>query len=69
MQLLTKPNLDKLSNKRLSKEEAIDLYLNADLLELGEMANKVRRKHHPDSKPVTFIIDRNINYTNACTAA
>ncbi len=69
MQLLTKPNLGKFSNKRLSKEEAIDLYLNADLLELGEMANEVRRKHHPDSKPVTFIIDRNINYTNVCTAA
>ncbi len=69
MQLLTKPNLDKLSNKRLSKEEAIDLYLNADLLELGALANKVRQKHCPDSKPVTFIIDRNINYTNVCTAA
>ena len=69
MQVLTKPNTDKLSNKRLSKEEALDLYLNADLLELGELANQVRRKFHPDSKPVTFIIDRNINYTNVCTAA
>ena len=69
MQLLTKPSLDKLSNKRLSKEEAIDLYLNADLLELGELASQVRKKYHPDSKPVTFIIDRNINYTNVCTAA
>lgn len=69
MQLLTKPNLDKLSNKRLTKEEALDLYLNADLIELGELANQVRRKFHSDSKPVTFIIDRNINYTNVCTAA
>ena len=69
MQLLTKPNTDKLLNKRLSKEEAIDLYLNSDLLELGQFANQVRQKHHPDSKPVTFIIDRNINYTNVCTAA
>ena len=69
MQLLTKPNLDKLSNKRLSKEEALDLYLQVDLLELGDLANQTKRKHHPDSKPVTFIIDRNINYTNVCTAA
>ena len=69
MQLLTKPNFDKLSNKRLSIEEAFDLYLNADLLELGDFANEVRSKFHPDSKPVTFIIDRNINYTNVCTAA
>ena len=69
MQLFTKPNLDKLSNKRITKEQAIDLYKNADLLELGELANEVRRKYHPDSNPVTFIIDRNINYTNICTAA
>ena len=69
MQLLTRTNIEKFLYKRLSKEEAIDLYLNADLLALGEMANQVRRKYHPDSKPITFIIDRNINYTNVCTAA
>src|SRR3989338_9526691 len=69
MGLLTKPNLDKLSTKRLSKKEALDLYLNSDLLELGELANNVRKKYYPDTKPVTFIIDRNINYTNVCTAA
>ena len=69
MQLLTKPNLDKLSTRRLSKKEATDLYKNADLLELGKLANDVRKKHHPDTKPVTFIIDRNINYTNICTAS
>lgn len=69
MQILTKPNLDKLSNRRITKEEALDLYLNADFIELGQWASEVRKKHHPDSEPVTFIIDRNINYTNACTAA
>ena len=69
MQLLTKPNPDKLLTKRITKEEAIDLYKHADLLELGELANEARKKYHPDSKPVTFIIDRNINYTNICTAA
>ncbi len=69
MQLLTKPNLDKLSDKRITKEEALELYLHANLLELGELANTVRKKFHPDTKPVTFIIDRNINYSNVCTAA
>ena len=69
MRTLTKPNTDKLSNKRLSKEEALDLYLNTDLIELGQFANEVRKKYHPDLKPVTFIIDRNINCTNVCTAA
>lgn len=68
MQLLTKPNLDKLSNKRISKEEALSLY-DVDVIELGQLANEIRRKYHPDSEPVTFIIDRNVNYTNACTAA
>lgn len=66
MSSLTKLNLDKLSNKRITKEEALELY-NIDLIELGNLANEVRKKYHPDSKPVTFVIDRNINYTNICT--
>ncbi len=69
MQLLTKLNPDKLLNKRITKEEALDLYKNADLIDLGQCANEIRKKYHPDSEPVTFIIDRNINYTNVCTAA
>ncbi|OGI10092.1 MAG: dehypoxanthine futalosine cyclase [Candidatus Melainabacteria bacterium RIFCSPLOWO2_02_FULL_35_15] len=69
MQLLTKPNLDKLSGKRITTEEAINLYLNTDCLELGDLADQIRKKHHPDAEPVTFVIDRNINYTNACTTA
>lgn len=69
MQVLTKPDLDKLSNKRITKEEAVNLYKNCDLLELGKLASNIRKKFHPDSKPVTFVIDRNINYTNVCTAA
>lgn len=69
MQLLTKPSIGNLLNQRVTKEEALDLYQNTDLLELGELANSIRKKHHPDSKPVTFIIDRNVNYTNICTTA
>ncbi len=45
----------------------LDLYQHASLLELGELADKVRWKHHPDPR-VTYIIDRNINYTNVCVA-
>lgn len=69
MQTLTKLDLNKCIDKRISKEEALDIYKNAELVELGELANNIRRKYHPDSEPVTFIIDRNINYTNVCTAA
>ncbi len=47
--------------------EYLDLYQRASLLELGELADKVRWRHHPDPT-VTYIIDRNINYTNVCVA-
>jgi len=50
---------------RLSKREALDLIKNADLKELGEMALKKKRELHP-KRITTFIVDRNINYTNAC---
>ncbi len=45
----------------------LDLYENASLLELGAQADAVRRRLHPDPV-VTYIIDRNINYTNVCVA-
>ena len=45
----------------------LDLYTNAPLLELGAMADGIRRAKHPDDV-VTFIVDRNINYTNVCVA-
>jgi cyclic dehypoxanthinyl futalosine synthase len=50
---------------RISPEEALALY-DTDLLALGEWASEVRRTLHPEPV-VTFIIDRNINYTNVCT--
>ncbi len=55
--------------KRIDSEECLVLFREASLLDLGEVSNNIRRKLHPDSKPVTFVIDRNINYTNVCTAA
>jgi len=50
--------------KRLDREEALSLY-EANLLELGMVADHCRKKFHPD-ETVTFVIDRNINYTNVC---
>lgn len=52
---------------RLSREQGIALLRDADLLSLGELADSVRRRKHPEGV-VTYIIDRNINYTNVCTA-
>ena len=50
---------------RITKQEALTLLKSADLLGLGMMADNVRKKLHPEGI-VTFIIDRNINYTNVC---
>jgi cyclic dehypoxanthinyl futalosine synthase len=47
--------------------EALELYEKAPLLELGRMADAVRWQKHPEDV-VTYIIDRNINYTNVCVA-
>src|SRR5512134_323446 len=56
-----------LDGVRLSREEGIALLRDGELLELGALADAVRWRKH--SEPVvTYIIDRNINYTNVCTA-
>jgi cyclic dehypoxanthinyl futalosine synthase len=47
--------------------EYLELYERAPLLELGRLADAERRRLHPDPV-VTYIIDRNINYTNVCVA-
>ena len=50
----------------LSKKEAVELFRSDDLIGIGMEADAIRRKLHPDGV-VTYIIDRNINYTNFCT--
>jgi cyclic dehypoxanthinyl futalosine synthase len=45
----------------------LELYQQASLLELGQLADAERWRRHPDPV-VTYIIDRNINYTNVCVA-
>jgi cyclic dehypoxanthinyl futalosine synthase len=52
---------------RLTDAEALDLLERGDLLELGYRADEVRGRHHPGDE-VTFIVDRNINYTNVCVS-
>jgi cyclic dehypoxanthinyl futalosine synthase len=53
---------------RISPEEALLLYTEAPLHALGEAADTVRRRRYPDGV-VTYLIDRNINYTNVCVTA
>ena len=55
------------AGERVSREEAVGLLREGDFLELGMLADAVRWRKHPEPV-VTYIIDRNINYTNVCTA-
>ncbi|MEQ1946662.1 MAG: cyclic dehypoxanthinyl futalosine synthase [Bryobacteraceae bacterium] len=50
----------------MTRAEAIDMFHSDDLIGIGMAADAVRRKLHPDNV-VSYIIDRNINYTNVCT--
>jgi len=50
---------------RLTKAEALELIRNTDLKTLGQMATARKKELHPKGI-TTFVIDRNINYTNIC---
>ena len=54
-------------NDRLTPDEALFLYNEAPTHWLGRMADGVRARKHPDGV-VSYIIDRNVNYTNVCVA-
>jgi cyclic dehypoxanthinyl futalosine synthase len=53
------------SGERISDEDAVELLRSRDLVAVGRAANDVRNRLH-DPERVTFIIDRNLNYTNVC---
>src|SRR6187399_751606 len=55
------------SGARVSAAEALALYIEAPTPLLGRLADDLRRFRHPDGV-VTYIIDRNVNYTNVCVA-
>jgi cyclic dehypoxanthinyl futalosine synthase len=50
---------------RISSDEAVRLFEEADLLDLAACADTIRQRLHPDNV-ISYIIDRNINYTNVC---
>jgi cyclic dehypoxanthinyl futalosine synthase len=55
------------ANERLTGDEALELYRHAPTFLLGRLAEAVRARKHPQPI-VTYIIDRNVNYTNVCVA-
>jgi len=54
--------------QRISIKQAEKLWQEENLFSLGRMAHEARLNLHPD-KVVTYIVDRNINYTNVCASA
>jgi cyclic dehypoxanthinyl futalosine synthase len=52
---------------RVDRDDALALYLHAPTTLLGELADGIRARKHPD-RIVSYIIDRNVNYTNVCVA-
>src|SRR5260370_29523977 len=50
----------------LTKPQALEMFRSDDLIGIGMEANALRRRLHPEGV-ATYIIDRNINYTNFCT--
>ncbi len=52
---------------RLTQDEALRVYRDAPTYWLGRMADLVRARRHPEGV-VSYIIDRNVNYTNVCVA-
>lgn len=57
-----------LNGKRISTEEALLLFREKDLYRLGFLANATRKRLHP-APIVTYVVDRNINYTDVCISA
>ncbi len=52
---------------RIDADEALELYRRAPTPMLGQLADLIRGRKHPNGI-VTYIVDRNVNYTNVCVA-
>ena len=55
------------AGERVSSADALQLYRFASTPVLGQLADAIRERKHPQ-RVVTYIIDRNVNYTNVCVA-
>ena len=54
-----------LAGQRIEPKEALQLFATTDILLLGNVASRLAQKKRAD-RTVTYIVDRNINYTNVC---
>lgn len=54
-----------MDNGPIDRATALELLVSGDLLQLGRRADQLRQQLHPE-RLVTFVVDRNVNYTNVC---
>jgi cyclic dehypoxanthinyl futalosine synthase len=54
-----------LDGERLADDDALALLGSRDLVAVGRVANEIRNRKHDPSR-ISFIVDRNLNYTNVC---
>ncbi|MEA3544107.1 MAG: cyclic dehypoxanthinyl futalosine synthase [Thermodesulfobacteriota bacterium] len=65
MDIYKKIEIDIATNRSIDRSQALWLLTEADLLQVGKLADAIRRKKHPHNR-VTFVVDRNVNYSNVC---
>src|SRR6056297_2135771 len=53
------------TDQTINREQALHLLTRADLLEVGKLADAIRKQKHSQRR-VTFVVDRNVNYSNIC---
>ena len=53
--------------RRLKDDDALQLFGSEDILMLGHFADRIRRRLHPEAI-ATYVVDRNINYSNMCVS-
>lgn len=57
-----------LDGERITTDEGVKLFRESDLYVLGMLADEIRSRKHPEPV-VTYVVDRNINYTDICISA
>ena len=68
MNLSPRPDVEQFeADGPLTRKDALFLFQNAELTTLGTLADGIRRRLHPEDL-VTFVVDRNVNYTNVCVS-
>ena len=65
MDIYSKIEKNIVAGQSINREDALWLLTEADLLQVGKLADAIRRKKHPHNR-VTFVVDRNVNYSNIC---